>query len=189
MHLVELGLYSFIYNVLYSFLWGNIGTYKDFMGIHGNLMGLPGLIFTVAGNFSAHRGSLEDSVKAVVDTMLPDYASKLTIFAGDVPWMPWPGGWEQRNLSPFSMVTSRNHGDHLSLIHHPISIIYIYIHLAFGIEMIILHNEDCTMGKYFCIPGIWLSLGGQSNPTCCVRHSKDHQRSIRDTLHSGIVHE
>ena len=26
----------------------------------------------------------EDSVKAVVDTMLPDYASKLTIFAGDV---------------------------------------------------------------------------------------------------------
>lgn len=126
MHLVELGLYSFIYNVLYSFLWGNIGTYKDFMGIHGNLMGLPGLIFTVAGNFSAHRGSLEDSVKAVVDTMLPDYASKLTIFAGDVPWMPWPGGWEQRNLSPFSMVTSRNHGDHLSLIHHPISIIYIY---------------------------------------------------------------
>lgn len=26
----------------------------------------------------------EDSVKAVVDTMLPEYASKLTIFAGDV---------------------------------------------------------------------------------------------------------
>ena len=115
MHLVEMGLYSFItfYNVLYSFLWGNIGTYKDFMGIHGNLMGLPGLK-------NSPWAFLEDSVKAVVDTMLPDYASKLTIFAGDVPW-PW------NFSSPFliMVIIKKRHGDHLSLINHPISITYI----------------------------------------------------------------
>eukprot|EP00438_Fugacium_kawagutii_P003733 Skav234637 [mRNA] locus=scaffold1609:109609:118714:+ [translate_table: standard] len=37
------------------------------------------------GHRVAFNKAFEASVKAVVDTMLPDYASKLAIFAGDVP--------------------------------------------------------------------------------------------------------
>ena len=60
-----------------------------------------------------------------------------------------------------------------------------YIHLAFGVEIIVLQTEDCRMGKYLSIPGMCLPLGGQSDPTCYVRHFKDHRRSRRETLPSG----
>ena len=93
MHLVEMGLYSFI-----TFYTVFVGKHWNIQGFHGNSWesyGTSWANFHRGGEIPAHRphgGSLEDSVKAVVDTMLPDYASKLIIFAGDVPW---PGGWEQ----------------------------------------------------------------------------------------------